>query len=609
MKGMGMMGFISDWIKGFNIQKKLIFYSYIIITPILLFISSFLFVKNYKTTIEMENEGYQQSTLTLTSGIDVLQKSIIEFATYICINNDITLILKSDKPYVLNKDSLIWLHNAPMGIIQDMMALNGQIKTIAIYPENGVKPYLRCMDASAYLSTMKQVHATDVYKQAVEGKGKIIWRKVTKNNTDTYETNRTDKMVMYREIYDLAKKNKLGYLVIGASMNKFMELCENSLTSDKEGIVVVSEEGAELIRCGTISKEIITHLLLDLSNGEIPQNVFGFVEYKNDKVFYNRDEDTGIIVYRIVPKQGLGTQLYSIAFAPTALLLGFLVGLFPILIFVSNIISKPLKELCTAIELFKKGDFTQKVEVNTQDEVGEAAACFNQMVEDIKKLIDNNYVMALREKESELNALQAQINPHFLYNTLDSLYWQATDAQHYEIAEDIYALSQLFRLVLGQGKGIVTVKNEQELIDRYLHIQKMRFERKLDYEIMIAQEILNVHIPKLILQPFIENAIVHGFEKAGEKCFISLTGEKKNDKILFTIRDNGVGMNEDQVKAILNVNDSERYASQRIGRYAIKNIRERLELKYHENFKLLIISKEGNGTTVIIELPYESKEM
>jgi two-component system sensor histidine kinase YesM len=217
--------------------------------------------------------------------------------------------------------------------------------------------------------------------------------------------------------------------------------------------------------------------------------------------------------------------------------------------------------------------------------------------------------MALREKESELNALQAQINPHFLYNTLDALYWQATDAQHYEIAEDIYALSQLFRLVLGQGKGIVTVRNEQDLIDRYLHIQKMRFEKRLDYEIKIEEEIQTAIIPKLILQPFIENAIVHGFEKAGEKCFISLVGKKRGNHIIFMIKDNGIGMSREQVKAILNVNDSERYASQRIGRYAIKNIRERLELKYHEDFKLLIYSKEGSGTTVIIELPYENKEM
>jgi len=243
------------------------------------------------------------------------------------------------------------------------------------------------------------------------------------------------------------------------------------------------------------------------------------------------------------------------------------------------------------------------------DEVGEAAACFNQMVDDIKTLINNNYVITLKEKESELNALQAQINPHFLYNTLDSLYWQATNADNAEIAEDILALSQLFRLVLGQGKGIVTVSDERELIDNYLHIQKMRFQKRLDYEINMETEILEAYLPKLIIQPFVENAIVHGFEKAGEQCFISVTGRLKDERIVFCIKDNGVGMNQEQVDAIWNIEDSMRYASQRIGRYAIKNIRERLELKYHDDFRLAIDSLEGIGTTVTIEIPYEKKEI
>ena len=230
------------------------------------------------------------------------------------------------------------------------------------------------------------------------------------------------------------------------------------------------------------------------------------------------------------------------------------------------------------------------------------------MVEDIRSLIDNNYVMALREKESELNALQAQINPHFLYNTLDSLYWQAQGAGNEKIAEDILALSQLFRMVLGQGKGIVTVQEEENLIEQYLHIQKMRFERKLDYEIDMEEEILQEVIPKLILQPFVENAIVHGFEKAGENCFLSVTGRKTGDYMEFRISDTGIGMTKEQIEGMFNVADAKRYSGQRVGRYAVKNIKERLELKYHGNFKLKIESEPGKGTTVILKVPLENKE-
>jgi two-component system sensor histidine kinase YesM len=598
---------IKYWIRQLSIRKKLVFYCYLVITPILLIISAFLFVQNYRKTIQEDNESYLQNTQNLSDSIDVLQKDIIEFATYICINNDINQILTSDTPLKLNEDSLIWLHKAPMRILQDMMALNGQIKTVAIYPENGVKPYLRCMDATSYLGSIQQVQNTNIYKQVVEAKGKFIWRKVTKSDKNTYAANRTNKIVLYREIYDLAKKNKLGYLVIGASEDKFTELCHNSLSTQNEAIIIVSADGSELVQSGEVKEEIVAKVLKEADKETKHQT--GFFNYLNYRVYYSSNNDLGTVIYRMIPQSGIRRKLYEIAFTPVILLLGFMAGLYPILIFVSNIVSKPLNKLCIAMERFREGDFNQKVEVNTLDEVGEAAACFNQMVSDIKTLINNNYVMALKEKESELNALQAQINPHFLYNTLDSLYWQATDAHNDEIAEDILALSQLFRLVLGQGKGIVTVKNEKELIDRYLHIQKMRFERQLDYEVNMDDDILDAYIPKLILQPFIENAIVHGFEKAGELCSLTVTGKKVDDHIVFCIKDTGIGMSKEQLEAIWNVDDLQRYSSQRIGRYAIKNIKERLELKYHDNFKLLIESKECIGTTVIIEIPFEKKEM
>ena len=257
------------------------------------------------------------------------------------------------------------------------------------------------------------------------------------------------------------------------------------------------------------------------------------------------------------------------------------------------------------MEEFQKGDFTKQVEVISFDEIGEVTACFNQMVMSIKELIDNKYVMELQEKESELIALQAQINPHFLYNTLDSLYWRIQSDGNEELAEDILALSQLFRLVLGQGKGIIPVHMEKDLIANYLHIQKMRFGRRLNYEISIDEEIMEASIPKLILQPFVENAIVHGFENTEFGGSLLVTGKRKGDNLIFTVEDNGVGMSDEQIEAIWNVEDSKKYSGQRIGRYAIKNVKERLALKYQSNFKLTIESIIGKGTTVTIMIPWE----
>lgn len=586
-------------IRDASIGKKLIVYIYLIITPILLIISTCLFINNYRKNLAAEREMYQKSVENLSDGIDTMLNSVVELGTYISINNDILSILSAEDVAALNADSQLWVHEAPMRTLQDMIALNGQIKTLAIYPENGVTPYLRCTDATSYLSSIEQIRETESYQMALDKRGKISFGRVSKDGGGFYLANRTEKIVLYREIYDRSKQKRLGYLVIGAAAEKYIQLCENSLSVDTAGIVVVNEEGTELIRVGAIEEEILALALME-------EDKTPYQSYQNYDIYCDANKQTGITVYEMIPKDGIRENLWSIAMAPAALLFGFLAGLYPILLIVSKIVSKPLKELCVAMKRFEKGDFEQKVEVNTTDEVGEAAACFNQMVDAIRDLIDTNYVMTLKEKESELNALQAQINPHFLYNTLDSLYWRAVNDGNEELSEDILSLSQLFRLVLGQGSGVISIENERALIEEYLHIQKMRFSENLDYEIRMEEEILEHPIPKLILQPFVENAVVHGFERAGDNCFILVEGKRNGDWLEFTIEDNGAGMSSEQMKDIWEVPDTKRYAGQRIGRYAIKNVKERLDLKYHSRFSLDIESEKGVGTCVTIRIPWET---
>lgn len=216
-----------------------------------------------------------------------------------------------------------------------------------------------------------------------------------------------------------------------------------------------------------------------------------------------------------------------------------LLALLPLLVIISNVVTKPLLRLREAIVEVSTGDFDHQVEITTQDEIGEVAQCFNRMVNSIRELIEKNYVITLQEKESELAALQAQINPHFLYNTLDSLYWQAIEADNEDLAESILALSQLFRLVLNQGQSEVSVSHE-------------------------------------------------------------------DGRIRFEIRDTGVGMRQDQIDALWE-EEPNQYRKQRIGRYAIKNIRERLQRRYQGDFTLEIQSEIGKGTVVILTIPFEEE--
>lgn len=601
---------IKNWIAKLSIRKKLVFYSYVIITPILFLISILLLVHNYRSAVKNEENRCIQNVRNISDSISVVQKNIMEMGTYISINDEIKQILTADDPKELNRDARLWLNRAPMQIIQDMVAIDGQIKSVALYPENGINPYLNCIDrSSSYLGDIGQVRKQEIYALAVQEKGKFLWQRVGRYQNDTYQVNQNEKIVMYREIYDMARKNKLGYLVIGSSADIFDEICQNSLRDRRESVVVMSEYGAELVRCGDIEDELLSGMIAEKGFEQSGEVAVQKGARGNYLIYRCQDQDTGTVVYEVVQRVGWKDLSDTIIFAPLALLIGFLFGLYPVLLVVSDLVSKPLHTLRVAMENFMQGDFSQKIEVMTQDEVGEASACFNRMVDDIRELIDKNYVLAIRERESELDTLQAQINPHFLYNTLDSLYWKATESGNDEIAEDILSLSQLFRLVLNRGDGIVTVRTEAELLERYLHIQKMRFGKRLTYEISLEQDILEEEIPKLILQPFVENAIVHGFESAEGSYTLSVTGIREEKNMVFRIKDTGVGMSDEQLVAIWEKADTRKYASQRIGRYAIKNVRERLELIYHENYKLQIESRVGYGTTVVVVVPCGLKEI
>lgn len=596
-------------INSLSVKKKLVFYGYLTITPVLVVVCIVLLFSNYNKVLNQRLENDLSSVNALADSINVLQGDIKDFSTYICINNDVRKLLsvnRQSEKEQKNQNAKLWLEEAPMQIVQDMMAIKGHCDTIAIYPENGIRPYLRCMDGSSYISQMDIIRDTDIYKETIESDNGMVWKSVSKGSGDTYITNRSDKIVLYREIFDMARKKTLGYIVIGASQEQFKDLCEN-VVKDGEGVIVLDKNGGELSRVGKIDEDVETYLKSDIFMKKSYKDRENHFSYGNFDVVCNQISENASIVCKIVPRYRLQMQVFDVAYMSIMLLLGMLVGLMPLLLIISNIVTKPLSKVSEAIRKFSTGDFEQRVEVTTNDEVGEVAKCFNRMVGDIKKLIDENYVITLKEKESELTALQSQINPHFLYNTLDSLYWQATEVGNDEIAESILALSQLFKLVLSRGSKEVTVGHEIELISRYLQIQKMRFTKRLNYSVEVDESIIKAKIPKLIIQPFVENAIVHGFENVSVPCNLKVTGKREGSNIRFEIKDTGIGMRQDQIDAIWE-EESAQYSKQRIGRYAIKNIRERLELKYDGKFTLDIQSAVGKGTTVILIIPFEEEE-
>lgn len=224
------------------------------------------------------------------------------------------------------------------------------------------------------------------------------------------------------------------------------------------------------------------------------------------------------------------------------------------------------------------------------DEVGVIGTEFQNMVMKELKLKEQISKEELLRKDSQLQLLQSQINPHFLYNTLDTLYWMALEEGAEQVADLTQALSEIFKISLSEGVEFISVGDEIRFIEDYLHIQNVRFENKFLVKILVDEEIMDMHIIKQILQPFVENAIYHGLEpKIGKGC-ITITGKTQEDHLIFTVEDDGVGL-PDGVDVMQG--------------YAVSNVYQRIRLHYGEKADIQFESCPGEGTTVKLILPVE----
>jgi sensor histidine kinase YesM len=228
------------------------------------------------------------------------------------------------------------------------------------------------------------------------------------------------------------------------------------------------------------------------------------------------------------------------------------------------------------------------------------ADSFNQMATSIQELIENVYVQGIQKKQAELDVLQAQISPHFLYNTLSTIGSLANLGEVQKVTKMIRELSKFYRLTLNGGQVYISIGKELEQVESYLEIQKVKYADAFKIYFDIEPEIKHIPIIKLILQPFVENIFKHAW--FGETIAIRITGKRLGDRIELKIIDNGIGMRPETLKKMLsNTIHSDRYG--------LKNVEERIKLRYGTDFGIRIGSYYGAGTTVQIILPIENTEM
>ncbi len=284
------------------------------------------------------------------------------------------------------------------------------------------------------------------------------------------------------------------------------------------------------------------------------------------------------------------------------------IGILTIALLTSQTIMKsitdPIQELCEVTQQAGKGDFTVRAQLSSDDELAVLSTSFNQMVEKIGNLTEDIKVEQLNLRAMELKLLQAQINPHFLYNTLDAIIWLAESNQTEEVVKMVTALSDFFRTTLSKGRDYITIREEEAHIRSYLQIQQFRYRDILDYEIQISPEVYDYQILKLTLQPLVENALYHGIKRKRGMGHIKVTGKKEGDKIVFRVWDNGMGLNEEMLEyAEAIIKGEKRVKGTSSSGFGLFNVDQRIRLNYGTEYGLHLESEYGEWTEVKVEIP------
>ncbi len=264
-------------------------------------------------------------------------------------------------------------------------------------------------------------------------------------------------------------------------------------------------------------------------------------------------------------------------------------------------ITRPIRELRTVTDQISKGDLSVRSEVDAGEEVGALSDSFNIMIDKINELMEQMKEEQIHLRKAELEVLQSQINPHFLYNTLDTIIWLAEGGDMKKVVTLVGSLSAFFRTSLNQGREDCTVEEEERHIRSYLEIQQVRYQDILEYEISIPEELYSYQLPKITLQPLVENALYHGIKNKRGKGKITVTGERDGAFVRIHIEDNGRGMTPErleQVQAALRIKNLQESKV-----YGVFNVNERIALKYGEEYGVSFTSEDGVGTVATITIP------
>ncbi|WP_170948054.1 sensor histidine kinase [Paenibacillus sp. 7516] len=563
----------------FRSKLFLVFVLVTIIPMMLLVYFSFELTKSKLT--EQLYINMMNSTAQITKNLENKLDSYEHISASIYLDNRLANYLTTEYQ---DDPSYLDVYNYIGNRIDTIMAAYPDFDSAFIYSDNPslpkdnyyIKPITPEVQETELVQKLKQSYGNIIHlssPQTADGPAMFTLARLLNNNSNQYPYGMLVFQISESVIYSLMEKEAGG---------------KDIFIMNDQGVILSSAD-KKLIN--TRLPELLDQQFDDSLSGRFDTTYQGVKALAVYNTLKNGWKTVSIFPYESIIKDAKSlSQLMikvSLAFIGVALLLIYITA---------SLFSKRIRTLIRMIRRIERGDFTPTHEEQLgSDEIGQLHFAFQQMTIRLRSLITEVYQKELQSKEAELDLLQAQINPHFLYNTLGSISSLAIKHQDPQIQDMVLNLAKFYRISLNKGKSVLTINEELKLTQSYNAIQLIRFKGQLNFIYTIDQAILPYSTVKLALQPFVENAIIHAVWNQERPLNIHIKGGFENDSIILSVMDDGMGMPRETLLSLL---------EDKPGRgYGISNVDRRIKLKFGENYGVHVYSRLGAGTTVQITLP------
>nr|WP_317363658.1 sensor histidine kinase [uncultured Blautia sp.] len=583
-----------------TLQGRIIIYNLSIVVLVAFIGSMGTYYSASKRSLEMTEQSIEDNIKEISENffvayeemmniiLNCTERSSIDFRSMDLVNHP------SDKIQALINSRLISDYCAISGYsthIDRLMILDGQGNFI----QSGSSP--GCKDDA------KKLLETEWFKKEAEKPADAYQLEVVDN--PFFKKNGEKMIPIVRKLDVSGSNSKEGWGFLGFSTGLYEE--ELRKANNKDTMLVASQSGTIIAEENTdiYSAETLETIISDLLQKEDLSGIYRQdIQGEQCLIAYFHHAVSGILTCEIMPVRFIRNEKMLITCLAVFLFISCLVVGMGLAVIFSNRLRKPVALLNSQVKKIGNGDFSPNPSIESEDELGEIGRGINKMSARIANLLDKSVEDEREKKNLEIKMLQAQINPHFLYNTLDSIRWIAVIQKNASIVKMVTALSGLLKNMAKGFNEKVTLRAELDFLSDYITIEKMRYMEMFDVEIDVAdEELYQAKIIKLTLQPLVENAIFSGIEPGGKNGSIKIRIWQEEEKLCISVKDDGVGMTEEKIQDIMN-NPQKRKGDTMSG-IGLPNVDQRIKLVYGNEYGLRIKSQVGEYTEILVTLPIE----